>query len=271
MVKSIMKKISSESTFLIKMIVDLLCLPLRLIGVIRKKKKPYVLVEPIENFVEFVTEPKFTFSIILITMMTSVLSVIFLNEQQFYNLLVFPTDIFHPLRWYSFLTSGFIHAGWTHLFGNMVAVFIFGRIVERKIGAYKTAMIYFIAMLVSSIGSSLFNLIVGDLTPALGASGAIMGLISAAILIDPFYLTYELIVPLPVMIIGWLTVYLDFIGVLYPMNDNVGHLAHLLGFMSITVTFFLFEDVHKKNIKKGLLINILSLIIFISIISFGKF
>jgi membrane associated rhomboid family serine protease len=175
--------------------------------------------------------------------------------------MIYPADLF-SIRAYTLITSGFMHASWEHLLGNMLALFIFGRVVEKKLGYAKTALIYFGALIISGVFSSLIDLyITGSTTPSLGASGAIMGLVAAAILIDPFYITFDLIIPLPIMIVGWITIYSDISGIISPVADDIGHFAHLGGFLSVGVLLFLFERDERQKFKKGLIINVISIII----------
>jgi hypothetical protein len=154
----------------------------------------------------------------------------------------------------------------------MIGIFIFGRVVERKIGMSKTALVYFGALIISSVGDSAINLLMTNSNmPALGASGALMGLVATAILIDPLYITYELIIPLPIMISGWLAIYGDFSGILNPNGDAVSYFAHIFGYLSITLIMFLLSNENRSELKKGLIINLVSLgiagIIYFLIIS----
>ncbi len=80
-------------------------------------------------------------------------------------------------------TSMFMHAGWVHLLGNMLYLWIFGDNVEDRLGHGVFAVFYFLcglgatfAQLVVSIGSSV---------PNLGASGAIAGVLGAYLLMFP--------------------------------------------------------------------------------------
>ena len=257
------ESIQSETEFLLKFIIGILLTPITLIRVLMKKERAYSLLEPFERLVRFITEPRFTFSIIFITLITSTLAAIFFSGDYLYLFLVFPSDLLEPQRWFSFITSGFIHSSWAHLAGNMFILFIFGRVVERKLGSMKTALIYFVAMIISSVGYATFYLIAGNMTPALGASGAIMGLVAAAILLNPLYITYELIIPLPVMLVGWLTLYADLMGVLNPANTMIGHFAHLLGFFSITVSLFFLERKDRSELNRGMIINSIILLMFV--------
>ena len=88
-----------------------------------------------------------------------------------------------------------------------------------------------------------------------------MGIIAAAILLDPFYLTWELILPLPIMVVGWLTIAADILGILNPVEDGIGHFAHLGGFLSIVLLLYLFGAADRKKIRKGFVVNVVSLLV----------
>ncbi|MCF7872033.1 rhomboid family intramembrane serine protease [Candidatus Woesearchaeota archaeon] len=256
-------EIQSESKFLWKFIGLLLLTPATLILMLFGKRKPKDLFAPFKYLYQFIFEPKFTITLIIINIAVFIIS-LFLPEQTLLSLIQYPADLL--IRPYTLITAGFLHAGIAHLLGNMLALFIFGRVLERKIGAGKTATIYFGALIISGIFTSIINLyILENNTPGLGASGAIMGLVAAAILIEPFYFTYELIFPLPIMVVGWLTIWLDIIGILNPSADGIGHFAHLGGFLSVAILSFVIGIESKTKMKKGLIINLISLAILIII------
>ena len=77
------------------------------------------------------------------------------------------------------LTAGFVHGGLFHLAFNMYALYILGGLLEPAIGRLRFALIYFVSLLAGSFGALL-------LTPSgltVGASGAIFGLMGAAIVV----------------------------------------------------------------------------------------
>jgi membrane associated rhomboid family serine protease len=88
-----------------------------------------------------------------------------------------------PAASVTLLTSAFLHAGWFHLISNVVYLGVFGPPVERRVGPARFAVIY----LVSAIVGSLAYLVAQPLsqTPAVGASGAIAGVIAAHLLLYP--------------------------------------------------------------------------------------
>jgi membrane associated rhomboid family serine protease len=255
--------IDSESKFIWKIILRILMLPITFVMVLFGKKEFKELFEPIRLFFEFIFEAKLTITLIIINTAIFIWSA-FWSDATINALIAYPSDLLST-RVYTLITAGFLHANITHLLGNMLVLFIFGRVVERKLGLGKTFLIYFGALIISGIFSSGIELLSGNNIPGLGASGAIMGLVAAAILLDPFYFTYELILPLPIMLIGWLTIYADIIGIINPAADGIGHFAHLGGFLSVTLLMFFLSSEDKETLKKGFYINIGSLIFFVAI------
>jgi membrane associated rhomboid family serine protease len=77
----------------------------------------------------------------------------------------------------------FIHGGWLHIIGNMWFLWIFGDNVEDRLGHLRFLIFY----LLSGIGAALFYVLLkpGSVLPALGASGAISGVMGAYILLYP--------------------------------------------------------------------------------------
>ncbi len=255
-----MNEIESESKFVWKFIFKILLTPITLLLILFNKKEFKDLFEPFNELIKFVLEPKFTFFIIVINIIIFFYS-IFIDEKLLISLINYPKNLI-DLKLYTLITSGFLHANFYHLIGNIIGIFIFGRIVEKKLGFFKTFLIYFGALIISNLFSSLIHLyILNDNIGGLGASGALMGFVSAAILLNPFYLTYEAIIPLPIMLVGWLIIYADISGLINPIEDGIGHFAHLGGFISIDLLMFLLSIEERDKLKKGFIINIASLII----------
>ncbi len=257
-----MRKIKSERQFLWRFILGTLLIPFNFILYLYKKRELKHLFDPLVNLIKFIFESRFSIFIIIINIIIFVWS-LFQPEELINSLIMYPSDLYN-LRLNTLITSGFLHANLAHLFGNMLGIFIFGRVVERRLGIIKTAIIYFSALLVSSFFYCMINLLfAGNNIGALGASGALMGLVSAAIFLDPFYFTYQLGFPLPIMVVGWLTFYADIAGIINPVNDGISHISHIGGFLSIILIAYLIGRDEAKEIKRGLVINVLSLIFFL--------
>src|SRR5512133_2335219 len=80
-------------------------------------------------------------------------------------------------------TSMFMHAGWLHLGGNMLYLWIFGDNVEDRFGSTKFILFYLLCGLGATFAQLMFSL--GSNIPNLGASGAIAGVLGAYILMFP--------------------------------------------------------------------------------------
>jgi membrane associated rhomboid family serine protease len=89
-------------------------------------------------------------------------------------------DGLHPLQW---VTSAFLHGGLVHLLGNMVFLWSFGLIIEGKLGWYKTLALYLGLAAAQSAIVQFFML--GSEGGALGASGAIFGLMAMSLIWAP--------------------------------------------------------------------------------------
>ncbi len=261
-----MREIQSESKFILRLLLDILLIPVTLIQILMKKKTWRDLLKPMKDISNFITQPKFTLFMIILTTAVTIFTWFFVSDKFFEILINYPNDLFNTSRWFSFITAGFLHADVMHLVSNMIGLFIFGRIVEKKIGALKTALFYFLAMAIGSVGQSLFGIIIGNNIGGIGASGAVMGMTGLALLLHPFYITYDFLIPLPVVVVGWLYVLGDVFGVFNP-TSNIGHFAHLFGFFSVTILYYLSSKKEKrKNLRKGLIINAITAIILFIIL-----
>ncbi len=256
-----MKDIDSETMFILRMIFYILITPITLILVIFRVRRWDDLLEPFRVLFEFIFEPKLTITLILANIIVFFASIFFMNDAGITKFINYPQDLL-DFRFYTLITAGFFHANLLHLFSNMAALFIFGRVVERRLGFGKTLTVYFGALVISSLISSFIHLVIlKDNIGGLGASGAIMGLVATAILLDPFYLNYSLIIPIPIMILGWTAIYADISGILNPIEDGIGHFAHIGGFISIALLMYFFGTEEKTKMKWGMIINILTLIL----------
>ena len=84
-------------------------------------------------------------------------------------------------EYWRLITAGFLHGGFFHLLFNMFSLYILGSMVEPAIGRARFALIYFVSLLCGSFGALLIETNPNALT--VGASGAIFGLMSAAVIV----------------------------------------------------------------------------------------
>ena len=85
--------------------------------------------------------------------------------------------------WSTLLTSMFLHGGWMHLGGNMLYLWIFGDNLEKVMGAVRFVMFYLACGLAASLAHIVFG--PGSSVPAVGASGAISGVLGGYIVALP--------------------------------------------------------------------------------------
>ncbi len=85
--------------------------------------------------------------------------------------------------WLTLFTSMFLHAGWAHILGNMLFLFVFGIHVERSMGLLR----YLVFYLACGLGANALEILtsVGSNLPGLGASGAISGVLAGYLLLYP--------------------------------------------------------------------------------------
>ena len=80
---------------------------------------------------------------------------------------------------WSFLTYAFLHANWMHLFFNSLWLLVFGSVVARRLGALKFLMLASAAAIMGAVATLLTHW--GEPAIVIGASGAVSGLVAAAI------------------------------------------------------------------------------------------
>ncbi len=127
------------------------------------------------------------------------------------------------------ITSGFLHIGWIHFILNMYTLYAFSSGIEMYLGVFPFLIIYFVSL----TGGSLFSLFVhrnhGDYT-AVGASGAVSGVVFASIAVFPgMQLGFPFI---PIQFPAWLFGFVYMLYTIYGVRsnrDNIGHEAHLGG------------------------------------------
>ena len=142
------------------------------------------------------------------------------------------------IAFYPLVTSMFLHSGFLHLAGNMLFLWIFGDNVEDAFGHFGYLLFYLFSGIAAGLLHIFFNY--HSHTPAVGASGAISGVMGAYILLFPRarILTLVIIFPLPIpavifiglWFIGQFLAGLSTIGV--RMTGGVAVWAHVGGFLA---------------------------------------
>ncbi|MGH2489728.1 MAG: rhomboid family intramembrane serine protease, partial [Candidatus Limnocylindria bacterium] len=147
------------------------------------------------------------------------------------------------------LSSMFMHAGWLHLAGNMLFLWVFGDNVEHRAGPIPFLIAYLVAGLVGSLAQILSD--PSSPIPSLGASGAISGVLGAYLVLFPrnrvtvFLFRFVTQVPALAAIGLWIIFQLiNGLGAAVISSETVGgvaYLAHIGGFAAGLLTGFLFR------------------------------
>lgn len=117
------------------------------------------------------------------------------------NIALNPAFIISGKKLWTFLTSMFMHGSFFHIFANMFSLFFIGRFLEKIIGRKRFFWIYMISGLIGGGFFVLFSYMLGDLNmPAVGASGAIFGLLGVLAVIVPWSKVYLIVGPLLVIL-----------------------------------------------------------------------
>jgi membrane associated rhomboid family serine protease len=126
------------------------------------------------------------------------------------------------------LSSGFLHADMTHLIFNMLTLWFFAPVVTSYLGSFSFILVYFGSLIFGSLLTVLLHK--NDYGyRAVGASGAVTGVLYSAILLQPdMMLGIFFIIPMPAYIFGILYLLYSIYG-MKAKNDNIGHTAHFGG------------------------------------------
>jgi len=142
----------------------------------------------------------------------------------------------------------FMHAGWLHLGGNMLYLWIFGDNVEDRFGHLQFTIFYLLCGFAATFAQLAFSL--GSNIPNLGASGAIAGVLGAYILMFPQQrvrvLMGNFITAVPALIVIGLWIVLQFFSGIGSISGaassgGVAYMAHIGGFIAGFVLSFIFR------------------------------
>jgi membrane associated rhomboid family serine protease len=150
--------------------------------------------------------------------------------------------------WLTLFTSMFMHAGWVHLGGNMLYLWIFGDNVEDRFGHIMFTIFYLLCGLAATFAQLAFS--TGSNVPNLGASGAIAGVLGGYILMFPQGKVSVLVgqsvsqVSALIVIGGWIVLqFFSGIGSIANTADTggVAYMAHIGGFIAGFLLTFVFR------------------------------
>jgi len=181
------------------------------------------------------------------------------DDQHFFNKYKFHIGSIQSGEKYRMLSSGFLHVDWNHFIFNMLTLYFFGPFIIAHLGKFHFLLIYFTSLVVGNLIS--YKVHEREINySAVGASGAIMGIIYATILLAPHSKIYFFfILPMPSYIFGLLYLLYSIYG-LKNIQDGIGHAAHIGGAIAGYISILLLETsvfFHNKWIALLLLLPIL--------------
>jgi len=156
-----------------------------------------------------------------------------------------PYQIVYERKFYQALTSAFLHADWMHLLFNMFTLFSFGTVLEQlftaNFGQTEGSVYVFLIYFISLLSGSILTIAMNHRDPsyvAVGASGAVSGIVFSYILFFPTSTVGVFFVPMPAFLFAFLYVGVSIYGMKSKFG-NIGHEAHLGGALGGVISTFL--------------------------------
>jgi len=165
----------------------------------------------------------------LLLVLIALISLKGFNDEEWFNRYTFSINAIRSGQWYRMLSSGFLHVGYWHLIVNGISYYFFAPTVYALLGGWK----FFLVFLLSLIFGNLFTLWVhrnDSYYSAVGASGAVSGIVYSSILLYPGMQLMIMPIPLPIPapLFGFGFLMYSVYG-MYKNNDGIGHAAHFGG------------------------------------------
>ena len=161
------------------------------------------------------------------------------------------------------LSSGFLHVDTAHLFLNMLTLYFFANVVISTVGSLGFLLIYFVSLLVGNLLSYYFHRNDSNYN-AVGASGAVSGIIYAGILLYPNMSLYMFFIPIPIpaYVFGIGYLFYSIYGMKRQLG-NIGHDAHFGGAVGgYLLTLILAPWIFQEHLLMVLLLAIPILFLF---------
>jgi membrane associated rhomboid family serine protease len=265
--------IQGEPALLWGLLYDAACAPLWLVGLLVGKARLEDGLRPLLRLYRFALASRMT--VLLITLVLAVFLAEIATERaglgrvRWLALFTLSPDGLRRGHYAPLLLHVFSHAGLGHLLGNVAALFVFGRVVERHLGPWRLLGAFLVSAACATSFSLLAQGLAGRSVPTLGASGAVAGLVALGVLLSPLAITFEALIPLPLFAAGWLAIAADLIALVHPgsggpdragLVDRVDHPAHLGGYLSVLLFYQALRPDERQRARVGLVINLVTLL-----------
>ena len=168
----------------------------------------------------------------------------------------------HPnFKPYQIFTHMFTHAGFAHIFFNLFTLWMFGRVLESVWGPKKFLLFYLICGLGAAAAHLAVQYLTGGYSFAVGASGAVMGVMVGFAYLFPNTELMLLFPPIPIKA-KWLIAILiafDLFGGLGRTGSGIAHWAHIGGAATGFLLVLIWNKTNKKTFFIKLATSILAL------------
>jgi membrane associated rhomboid family serine protease len=186
--------------------------------------------------------------------MNPVMVIIIINVIVFF-LAVFIPDIeirmgLMPLNFseqpWTILTSMFLHVSFLHIFGNMLVLFFFGRIIFKMVGGWRFLVIYFVGGLA---GNVLYLLIGPQFSIAYGASGAVYAIAGTLVVLMPnMRVALWGIIPMPLWVFA--LIFMGLLSIPPFAGPNIAWQAHMGGLAVGLIAGFIYRRQMRRVIYR---------------------
>ena len=205
------------------------------------------------------------YNIFIVTIIAAnvLFSIVGFNDEIFFRKYQFHVGSIRAGEQFRMFTSAFLHADVVHLAFNMIALYSFAPVVTQSMGNITFLLIYIGSLIFGSLLTMVFH---GNEYNyrAVGASGAVTGIIYSAILIYP-EMTIGIfgIIPLPAYIFGIGYLLYSIYGMKAKL-DNVGHMAHFGGAIGgYIITLFVKPILFQESTTMVILLAVPIIILFV--------
>ena len=191
----------------------------------------------------------------------ALISYLAIKDPLLFNRLKFNVSAVENGEYYRLLTAGFIHVDYNHLFFNGFTLFIFGGNALYGLGTLNFILLYLISLLMGN-GLAYYYHKKNPYYTAVGASGAIMGIVYSSILMFPeMELAFIFFpVPMPAYVFGVGYLIYTLFGI-KSQNDGIGHTAHFGGAIGGIICTLVFDPfVFEKSFYTLVLMVVITLI-----------
>ncbi|MEM0476305.1 MAG: rhomboid family intramembrane serine protease [Candidatus Aenigmatarchaeota archaeon] len=175
---------------------------------------------------------KYTLILLALIFISFIFQILIKGYTQFLALI--PSKVFEG-EIYRIVTSIFLHGDEIHLFYNSFALLIFGSVLEKVIGGKRYLLVFFLSGTIGSIAYILTSILLNEINiPAVGASGAIYGIIGTLAILRPTTIVLVYFVPIPLLFFAFFWIIVESLATIFQFfgaKTGIASQAHLAGIL----------------------------------------